>query len=262
MRFSIIGTGFIMPRHIEAINFIGGKIIDIINDAYGKDKWQEMIESTKADCIIILTPNDLHFKMCKLASQNNKIVLCEKPLAINSSHIKELAKLTNIFTVLQLRHHPLIKEIKSKIKNQKNHKIEIDISVYRDKKYYASWKGREKRSGGVLFNLGIHYFDLLLYLFGPVQEVKTHLLNDKTGQGIIRGKNYLCNWRISTDEKQNNQRRVFKINNINYNFSSQDNLSYENLHRFIYQDLSKRKGISPNEALESVELVERLYESK
>jgi len=261
MKFSIIGTGFIVPRHIEAINFVGGKIIDVVNDAYGKNIWQKMVKNTKADCIVILTPNDLHFKMCQTAAEAGKTVLCEKPLAIRSEHIKKLAKYKNIFTVLQLRRHPLIEAIKSEIKNKKNHKIEIDVSVYRDKEYYTSWKGQEKRSGGVLFNLGIHYFDLLLYLFGSAQAIKTLSVNDKTGTGIIKGRNYICDWRVSTDEKQDKQRRIFKINGENYNFSSQDNLSYENLHRFVYQDLLKKKGISPKQALRSVELVERLHDS-
>lgn len=259
-KFAIIGTGFIMPRHAEAINFIGGEIVDIISDAHGQNKWQEIIKNTKADYISVLTPNNLHFKMCKFAIDQSKTVLCEKPLAIKSRDIKKLIN-KKIFTVLQLRQHPLVKEIKSQIKNKKNNKIKIDISVYRDKKYYASWKGQEKRSGGVLFNLGIHYFDLLLYLFGQTQEVQIKSMNSKTGIGIIRGRNYTCNWRISTDEKQDNQRRVFKINNKNYNFSSQDNLSYENLHRFVYQDLIKNKGITPEQALKSVELVEKLYDS-
>jgi UDP-N-acetyl-2-amino-2-deoxyglucuronate dehydrogenase len=263
MNFSIIGTGFISPRHIEAIYYTHGKVIDIINTAHGENEWKKIIKNPKTDCIVVLTPNDLHFKMALAAAKAKKIVLCEKPLTINSKDAEILTKYPNIFTVLQLRYHPLTKELKEKIsaesRKNKKYEIEMDISVYRDKNYYKIWKGQFKRSGGVLFNLGIHYFDLLLYLFGQPEKIKTLTLNEKVGTGVIEGKNYTCRWHISTDEKRQNQRRVFKINGIDYNFSSKDNLSHENLHRFIYQDLEKGKGITPKQAIESIKLVEKLY---
>lgn len=261
MKFSIIGTGFIMPRHVQAIIDIGGEIRDVVNNAYSENAWQGMVKTTDADCIVILTPNDLHFEMALESSKQGKIVLCEKPLVIKSEHAKILAKLLNIFTVCQLRYHPLIRQIKSEIKKSNKHEIEMDISVHRDKKYYESWKGKKERSGGVLFNLGIHYFDLLLHLFGRAKNTSTLTLNDKTGTGLIEGENYICHWRVSANERKDNQRRMFKINGKNYNFSSKDNLSYENLHKFVYQDLLKEKGISPTEALKSIELIEQLYKS-
>jgi len=259
MKFLLIGNGFIVPVHKEAIKSIGGEIIDIIDKNQGEEKWKEEVKKTDADCIVILTPNDLHFKMAKFSAESGKIVLCEKPLVIKSEHARILAEKPNIYTVLQLRHHPLVKKLKSEIRKDKNYKIEMDISVYRDEKYYKSWKGIEERSGGLLFNLGIHYFDLLLYLFGKEKKVTTLTLSEKTGTGIIGGNNYMCSWRVSTDERRDNQRRIFKINNVNYNFSSQDNLSYANLHKFIYQDLLKGRGITPQEVLRSIELVEKLY---
>jgi len=261
MNYSIIGTGFIMPRHAEAIYYTKGKIIDIVNTAHGQNTWKKIIKNPKTDCIVILTPNDLHFKMALKAAQNKKIVLCEKPLCIDSKQAEILSKYKNIFVVLQLRYHPKVKKLKKEIKKDRKYKIEMDISVHRDKWYYKIWKGQTKRSGGVLFNLGIHYFDLLLYLFGQPQEIKTLSLNDETGTGLIKGKNYICNWKVSTDEPKNSQRRVFKINGKNYNFSAKDNLSYENLHRHVYEDLLKNKGITPKQSLKSIKLIEKLYES-
>lgn len=261
MKFSIIGTGFIFPSHIQAIRDIGGKIRDIVNDAHGQDTWKDMIKNTDADCIVVLTPNDLHFEMIMASIEQGKIVLCEKPLVIKSEHARILLEKPDIFTVLQLRHHPLVKKLKSEINEKENYEINMDISVYRDENYYKSWKGQKERSGGVLFNLGIHYFDLLLYLFGKAKKIKTSFLDDKTGEGIIEGDNYICNWRLSTDEKRENQRRIFKINGKDYNFSSKDNLSFENLHVFVYQDLLNKKGILPGETLKSIELVEKIYKS-
>jgi len=260
MNYSIIGTGFIMPRHAEAIYYTKGKIIDIVNTAHGQNTWKKVVKNPKTDCIVILTPNDLHFEMAKEAAQNKKIVLCEKPLAIKSEHIKILTKFPDIYTVLQLHHHPKVKKLKKEISPEKDYQIKMDISVHRDAYYYKSWKGQRERSGGVLFNLGIHYFDLLRYLFGMPTEIKTTKLNDKTGTGIIKGKNYICNWRVSTNTSRDEQKRIFKINGTNYNFSSKDNLSYENLHRFVYEDLLEGKGITTQEALKSTKLIEGLYQ--
>ncbi|MDD4111175.1 MAG: Gfo/Idh/MocA family oxidoreductase [Clostridia bacterium] len=257
MKFSIIGTGFILPSHIQAIRDVGGEIREIINDSKNSEAWREMVKTTDADCIVILTPNYLHYEMALECSKKNKIVLCEKPLAIDSKHCEKLIDKQNIFTVLQLRHHPLINEIKSKITG--NNIIEMDISVYRDENYYKGWKGQKDKSGGVLFNLGIHYFDLLLHLFGEAKEIKTEFLDEKTGKGIIKGDNYICNWQVSTDAKKENQKRVFKINGADYNFCSKDNLSFENLHKNVYEDLLEGRGVKPNEVLKSIKLIEGLY---
>ncbi len=261
MKFSIIGTGFIFPAHVEAIRTLGGKIRDVINTARGENAWKEMIKTTDANCVVILAPNDLHFEMATMALDAGKTVLSEKPLAINSQHIRELAKKPNIFTALQLRYHPIVKMLEKKLDPNSRHIIEMDISVYRDEKYYAGWKGQIKRSGGVLINLGIHYFDMLIHLFGAPTEAALEYLDEKTGRGRVAGKNYACNFTVSTGEKRNNQRRVFKIDGENYNFSSQDNLSYENLHRHVYYDLIHGNGATPQEALASMELIEKLYKS-
>jgi len=260
MRFSIIGTGFIFPVHTQAIKAVGGEITEAVGEG-SSFSLREVIKNPRTDCIVILTPNDLHFEMIMAAAEQDKIVLCEKPLVVKSEQARILAEKPNIFTVLQLRHHPLVKELKSRINKNENYKINMDISVYREEKYYQGWKGQKERSGGILFNLGIHYFDLLLYLFGKEKKTTILSLSEKTGGGTIEGDNYICNWRVSTDEKKENQRRLFRINGTDYNFSSKDNLAYENLHKFVYQDLLNKKGITPEEALKSIELIEKLYKN-
>lgn len=255
-KFAIIGRGFIFNQHKDAIFKIGGEIVDVVDESNGPDAWKEMVKNTKADCIVILTPNYLHFEMAKFSAENGKIVLCEKPLALKLKEVKILTKYPNIFTVYQLRYHPSVKKLKEEIKENEKYQIEIDISVHRDKDYWKSWKGKWDKSGGILFNLGIHYFDLLLHLFGEPIEISIKLLTDKKGKGIIEGRNYFCNWQINTDIPKENQQRIFKINETNYDFSSK-----ENLHIFVYRDLLKRKGVTPKEALKSVELIEKIYEN-
>ena len=260
--FSIIGQGFIFPRHIQAIASIGGKFVDIISDSrYDKD-WVGMIDTTKANYVVVLTPNDLHFEMILRAVEKGKIVLCEKPLTIDTSEVKRFLNSDKVFTVLQLRHHPLAKQLKEQIKPSEDYKIEMDISVFRDKDYFTGWKGDEQRSGGILYNLGIHYFDLLLWLFGEAEKVQTDFLGEKLASGAIEGKNYRCEWRICSNAPKDRQQRTFKINGIDYNFSSQDNLSFEDLHKFVYQDLIQGKGITTREALKSMELIEKIKNEK
>ena len=260
-KFSFIGTGFIMPRHAEAVDYINGEVLDFVNESQGPEAWREVIKNPRTDYVCILAPNDLHYEMAVESLKLGKTVLCEKPLTIKSSEARSLQDLGKVFVVLQLRHHPLVKELREKIRGGKFYNIEMDISVYRDEEYYAGWKGMSNRSGGVLFNLGIHYFDLLMYLFGDPHRVSTISLDEKTGSGELEGSNFLCKWRVSTGERQDNQRRTFKIDGSEYNFSSKDNLSYENLHRFVYEDLLNNKGVGPAEAAKSIELVEKLYES-
>jgi len=254
-KFSIIGRGFIYNQHAEAISKIGGEIVDVVDESHGPDAWKEMVKKTKADCIVILAPNCLHFEMAKFSAENGKMVLCEKPLALKSKDAKILFKYPNIFTVYQLRHHPFIKKLKSELKKDKNYQTEIDVSVHRDEDYWKSWKGMQERSGGIIFNLGIHYFDLLLYLFGNPTEISTEFLTYKKGEGKISGKNYSCKWRISAEAPKDAQCRLFKINGVNYDFSS----SNENLHSCVYKDLLEGKGIIPEEALKSIELIEKIY---
>lgn len=262
MNFSLIGSGFIMPRHAEAIESLGGKIIDVVNTAYGENRWKTgIMDNPKTDCVVILAPNDLHAPMAELAARNGKIVLCEKPLGISSASVRALAEYGNIFTVMQLRHHPLLAELKEQVAGGGRFEIDMNISVYRDEKYFKTWKGDARRSGGVLFNLGIHYFDVVQHVFGPATRVTTDALDEMVGRGTIEGGNYRCAWTVGTYRDRANQQRRFVVNGKDYNFSSRDNLSFENLHRPVYRDLMAGQGVRPAEALPSVELVERLYAS-
>ena len=182
-KFAVIGKGFIYNLHREAIAKIGGEIVDIIDESGGPDAGKEMIKRTEADCIVILAPNHLHFEMAKFSAENKKVVLCEKPLTLKSKEARVLAEYPNIFTVCQLRHHLFTRKLKEEIETDKDYQIKINISVYRDDDYWKSWKGKEDMSGGILFNLGIHYFDLLLYLFGEPVEILTKLLTEKKAGG-------------------------------------------------------------------------------
>jgi len=273
MKFLLIGNGFIAPAHKDAIKKIGGEIIGIVDKNQGENKWMGAVKKTDADCVVVLTPNDLHFEMIKLALEQDKIVLCEKPLVIKLEQAKMLANENKVFIVLQLRHHPFVELIRREQFDRRD-KYKIDMNLYfkrDDKDYIEGWKNQKERSGGFLYNLGIHYFDLLLYLFGDAKEIKVEKIYEKNdtipeaeGKGIIEGENYTCNWQIFINKKENGviiKKREYIINGIPYNFSSKDNLAEENLHKFVYQDLLSGKGITSNEALKSIKLVDSIYKN-
>jgi len=235
-KFSLTSTGFIMPTHIEAIRKSKNELVGI---------------NTNEDYVVVNSPNYLHYQHIK--EHLDKTILCEKPLVINSEQARELAQYDNVFTVLQLRYHPLLKKIHPLEMNN----IEMDISVYRDEKYFSGWKGDESKSGGILFNLGIHYFDLLFHLFGrPVSCIGDY--DDRTAMGVINGDKFHCQYRLSVNEKIDNQRRIFKINGRDYNFSKKENLAYENLHRYVYEDLVCGKGVRAKDILWLIEWINKL----
>jgi UDP-N-acetyl-2-amino-2-deoxyglucuronate dehydrogenase len=263
--FMLIGSGFIMPRHADAIHSVGGKILEIVNTAHYGHEWERKLIQSRAHYVSILTPNHLHAEIAARAIFENKTVLSEKPLGISSQEIARLIdeekKGARIFTVLQLRHHPLVKKLKQQIDLAREYEVTLDISVYRDAAYYSGWKGNAAQSGGILFNLGSHYFDLITYLFGMPEKVTSVEGDEKTMQGILEGKNFHCDWRISTDAPRDDQKRIFRLNGHNCNFSSKDNLSYENLHYYVYKDLIEGKGALPSEVLPSTFLIESIYDA-
>jgi UDP-N-acetyl-2-amino-2-deoxyglucuronate dehydrogenase len=252
-KFAVIGKGFIFEKHSQAIKEIGGEIVDTAEKSADPYGWKKTIEGTLAENVVILAPNSLHFGMAKFSAEKGKKVLCEKPLALKSADTKILAGFPNIFTVFQLRHHSLVKKLKEEIKEGGKYEIGMDIAVHRDQDYWESWKGREEESGGFLFNFGIHYFDLLIHIFGIPSSVSTDFIDKKEGKGTIEGDNYICNWKISVKAEKNSQKREFKINGIPYDFSQN-----ENLYLPVYKDFLQKKGIAPKDALHSIELVEKI----
>jgi UDP-N-acetyl-2-amino-2-deoxyglucuronate dehydrogenase len=261
MKFVIIGTGFIFRDHLKAIRQTGGEIIDVCNETHGRGKeWENIVKNPEADCAVVLTPNHLHYPMAVAASDAGKIVLSEKPLALKATDVKDLASKNNIFVVQQLRYHSGYQKLKKEISADERYEIKMNISVYRDQHYFDGWKGRIEESGGPLFVLGSHYFELLLNLFGSATAAKMDFFDGKTGQGRISGANYECAWRISVAAKiDESWKREFIINGAPVNFSKKENLAEENLHRFVYEDLLQGKGVTPAEVLPSIELIEKLY---
>jgi len=254
-KWAIIGLGFISPRHIKAIEEIGDELILTCDNEKPADysDWKEMMKDKKwseVTHVSICTPNYLHHEMCEAMS--DKVVLCEKPLVLSSRQTLP----DNVFTVLQLRRHDEIAYLKNKL--SESHKVNLVVKVKRDQSYWDGWKGKEELSGGILFNLGIHYFDLLIYLFGEDYSVIRSIYSPTKAMGAIIFNKTIVQYHIEIMPDDKGQDRRLEIDEVNYSLSKQDNLSFENLHTRVFKDVKRGFGVKPNEALKSIKLVEEL----
>ena len=199
MNFALIGCGgYIAPRHLKAIRDVGGTLVAAcdVNDSVGIldsfspdcryfkeierfDRFLDKLHNTedKIDWVSICTPNYLHDSHIRLALRNGANAICEKPLVINPRNLDYLNKLEQetgkrVFTILQLRLHPAILALKERLQANppgEKHKVHLTYCTPRGGWYEVSWKGSEEKSGGILMNIGIHLFDMLIFLFGPVE---------------------------------------------------------------------------------------------
>lgn len=255
MKFAIIGKGFIYPRHVQAIEANGGEVIMTadINPETQPDfiDWLEMFNHPKFDLVThvaICTPNYLHSTISREALLRGKKVLCEKPLSING-----LDGMDGTKTVLQLRYHPELQKL-----NKPKH-ISVEAKMFRDEKYWSSWKGNPVLSGGVLYNLGVHYIDLLIFLMGDSWEILESTVTDKLAKGIIRFPGSgLANFHIEIVDTKEEQGRKLVADGKEITLSNQENLSYEDLHKEVYQEFIAGRGIGVKEAGKSLKLIKAI----
>lgn len=255
--WAIIGLGFISSRHQQAIERIGDKVlltcdIDPSKNADYLD-WCEMMRDprwSEVSHVAICTPNYLHFPMSRCMP--DKIILCEKPLTIESGHLDLLNG--NVNVVLQLRHHPKLQGLTPK-------KVSVTAKMYRDESYWNGWKGSQKKSGGVLFNLGVHYIDLLIYLLGEPVHIQTSSIDKKLAKGTIEFERGIGEYHIEILDTRDGQTRSILVDGQEVSLSDKDNLSYEDLHLDVYRNLKWGKGIKPKECKKAVKLIEELLDT-
>ena len=237
MKYAIIGSGgFIAPRHVQAIKDTGGKVVvtcDIDPDK-GADflYHRDMLGHKKmkdVDIVVICTPNYLHAEMVRDFLRYGKIVLCEKPLTINT----DFQGLSDAFIVQQLHYHPLFHEICKKLKNAKN--VKAVLRAYRDEAFWASWKGDEVMSGGVVYILGAHIFDLLIYALGPKFKIIQAEDSMRRSSGILQLGNSKVEYLFEFLDSRTGQTRHLEIDGEKYMLSLRDNLSFEGLHDKVYE---------------------------
>lgn len=254
MNWAIVGLGFISSRHIQAIEHIGHKVILTCDDDEQKnpdfltfDIMCESEEFKKVDNVAILTPNYLHIPMVKKCLEKGKRVLCEKPLGIEEYDLPDDG---SVFCVLQLR-----KRLPKDIERPK--KVDLILNFHRDQSYWDGWKGDESKSGGILYNLGIHYIDYLIQLLGDNPEICYKMCDKDFAAGFLKFGETKVHYKMTIDKSKPIQRTI-TLDGKEINLSNQENLSYEDLHKYVYEDFTKGQGVLPSDALRAIKLVEKL----
>ena len=227
--FILIGAaGYIAPRHMKAIKETGNHLIAAydpydgvgILDSYFPnafffteferfDRHIEKLkrEGTNIDFVSICSPNYLHDAHIRYGLRIGANVICEKPLVLNPWNVDALIiekYKSKVYTILQLRHHPSIVKLKNKIiqkESEKIYKINLKYITSRGNWYYTSWKGDVDKSGGIATNIGVHFFDMLQWIFGPMQSFTLETLTNDTNSGKLNLKNARVNWYLSINSK-------------------------------------------------------------
>ena len=291
--FGLIGVGgYIAPRHLRAIKANNGTLVCALdkNDSVGImdsyfpeadffiefERFDRHIDKLrrkgqKLDFISICSPNYLHDSHIRFGLRSQVDVICEKPLVLNPWNLdalevieKETGRKT--YTILQLRLHKSIIELKSKIQSilqkEPNKIFDVDLTYItsRGKWYFISWKGDITKSGGVATNIGVHFFDMLSWIFGDVKESKVHFLDEKSASGLLELSNARVRWFLSVDShtlpkealEQNKQTfRLISVNGESVEFSD----GFTDLHTESYKAILENKGFGLKEARKSIEIV-------
>lgn len=295
--FALIGAaGYIAPRHLKAIRDTGNKLIAAVDphDSVGLldsfsfdtrffteierfDRHLEKLrrgpdaEANRAQWVSICSPNYLHDAHCRLALRVGADVICEKPLVINPWNLDQLEQIEaetghHIYNVLQLRVHPNLIKLREQIQqNPANqpHDVVLSYITSRGNWYHTSWKGEPNKSGGVATNIGIHFFDLLMWLFGEVGDVKVFHDDPKRMSGFIELENARVRWFLSVDKNDlpdevvgNGQTtyRSITVDGEEIEFSG----GFGDLHTKVYEQTLAGNGFTIAEARPSISLVHRI----
>jgi len=257
--YAIIGMGFIYPRHVEAIKQTGGRVFMTCDiDSTKKPDWihyRNMFNSAameKVDAVVICAPNYLHAEMIRDALRIGKRVLCEKPLTINT----DFTFMDGVNVVLQLRYHPKYNEIVKKLGSAR--KVKLVMRAFRDEAFWNSWKGDESKSGGVVYILGAHIFDLLLCGLSGEYQLKNVKDTMKKSTGQIYFNNTEVEFDLEFLDSTDGQTRHIEIDGERFVLSLKDNLSFEMLHHRVYESFIS--GICPTleDVKPSIELIDKI----
>ncbi|MGW9333388.1 Gfo/Idh/MocA family oxidoreductase [Bosea sp. NPDC055594] len=225
--FALIGAaGYIAPRHMQAIKAIGGdlKVAYDPNDSVGIidshfpqahfftefERFDRHIDKLRRrgehiDYVSVCSPNYLHDAHIRFGLRSGSDVICEKPLVLNPWNIDGLAEIEEqtgkkINTILQLRLHPAIQALKERIaQSNERHAVDLTYITSRGRWYHASWKGDEAKSGGVATNIGVHFFDMLAYVFGPLKSQTASLRQGERAGGLLSYEKADVRWFLSVD---------------------------------------------------------------
>ena len=293
--FALLGlAGYVAPRHLKAIketennlavtldkNDTAGIIdsyfpqADFFTEAERFErhiyKVQHDAQKSPIDYFSICTPNYLHDAHIRMALRNNAHAICEKPLVLNPWNLDALERLEKetgkkVYNILQLRYHPAILALKEKINNDTSGKIyDVDLTYItsRGKWYHYSWKGDEEKSGGLVTNIGIHFFDMLSYIFGELKTNQVYHRNASWAAGFLQFQKARVRWFLSIDadylpkqirKKGQSTYRSISIEGKELDFT----YGFTDLHTLTYQNILEGKGLGLDCARPSIEIVHHI----
>ncbi len=292
--FAMTGVaGFVAARHLKAIADTGNRLVAAVDphdavgvlDRYSFDvrffteferfdrhleKLRRGPEQERVHYVTVCSPNYLHDSHTRLALRVGADAICEKPLVINPWNLDGLQELEEesghrIYTVLQLRLHPALVAFRERLRAQpdKRHVVELAYLTARGRWYDVSWKGVDERSGGIVTNIGIHFFDLLVWLFGPVQNAAVHLREPKRAAGTLGLANADVRWYLSAESvdlpfpPEPGKRTTFRsitVDGEQLEFSE----GFTDLHTRVYEEILQGRGFGVADARPSIELTHRI----
>lgn len=294
-KFALIGAGgYIAVRHMKAIKDVGGELVLAVDpsDSVGildsffpntifftefelfESKLYDLVQTGQLDYVVIASPNYLHCSHILASLRAGASVICEKPLVLNSADafkIKsaELKYGKSVYTILQLRlHHSVVAlrdRVQHDLKVDENKYYDVDLTYItsRGDWYLKSWKSDVTKSGGVAFNIGIHFFDMLEWVFGEVSNSKVYIYDGVSASGTLFFKNARVRWFLSVDyemlpeEVKAAHKRTFrsiKIDSKEFEFSD----GFTELHTQSYSSILNGQGFDVDAALSSIKSVEEL----
>ena len=283
-KFALIGAaGYIAPRHMQAIKATGNDLVAAYdpNDSVGiidshfptahffteferfdrhVDKLHRQSTANRIEYMSICSPNYLHDSHMRFALRSGADAICEKPLVLNPWNIDGLLDIEKdtgrkVNTILQLRVHPAIIALKEKVKSEaKDKKYEVDLTYItsRGKWYLQSWKGDIKKSGGIATNIGVHFFDMLHFVFGELQNNIVHHVSDTKAAGYLEYANARVRWFLSVDiedvpaDIQAKGQRTFRsitVDGEEIEFSG----GFTDLHNRSYEEILAGRGFGLEE---------------
>ena len=294
-RFALIGAGgYIAPRHLRAIKDTGNELVVAmdVNDSVGImdshfpeaefftefEQFEAFVEDEKLngrklDYVAICSPNYLHAPHMKFALKNGIDVICEKPLVLTSEDLDLLARYereygARVNSILQLRLHPSIIALRDKVQSSAADKVfDVDLTYMtsRGKWYMKSWKGVDEKSGGVATNIGVHFYDMLHFIFGEIKVNEVHHRDEKTAAGYLEYEKARVRWFLSIDANHLPENAVagekmtyrsITIEDEELEFSG----GFTDLHTQSYERILKCEGYGVEDnraAIETVEVIRR-----
>ena len=297
--FALIGAaGSIAPRHMKAIKETGNTLLAALdmNDSVGIldsffpearffteferfDRHVELLKrsGTQLDFVSVTSPNYLHDSHIRFALRVGARAICEKPLVVNPWNVEGLKVIEaetglKVYTILQLRLHPSIialrERVQERIRRNPDARFDVDLTYItsRGAWYFASWKGEERKSGGIVANIGVHFYDMLLWIFGRPTDNRVTMLDDDVASGIVGFGNATVRWFLSVNSKhlpdairEKGQRtyRSITFDGEEVEFSE----GFTDLHTESYRDILGGGGFGLDDALPSIDLVHAIREA-